>query len=220
MIKINLLTAERKVTKKRAAIFGSAQQMTLACAAILAAGVLFIGWRYMVVQHDDAKLNDDIAAAQKETVRLHSVIVQVEAFEQRKIQLQQRVALIEQLRAEQTGPVHMLDQISRALPPMVWLVEVKQTAGSNEVFIDGRATTITSVSDFVVGLEASGYFKKSVEIVSSTLQTAQTTTPANQGPPVELVAFQLKALFQQPGVGKQVTGAAPPIATAAPKSGN
>ena len=54
--------------------------------------------------------------------------MQVQQFEQRKAQLQQRVALIEQLRKDQTGPVHMLDQISRALPPMLWLTELKQTA--------------------------------------------------------------------------------------------
>ena len=53
---------------------------------------------------------------------------QVQQFEQRKAQLQQRVALIEQLRKDQTGPVHMLDQISRALPPMLWLTELKQGA--------------------------------------------------------------------------------------------
>ena len=41
---------------------------------------------------------------------------EVEQFEAQKQQLQQRVSLIEQLRKGQTGPVHMLDQISRALP--------------------------------------------------------------------------------------------------------
>ena len=41
---------------------------------------------------------------QKETQRLHSIIAQVQQFEQRKAQLQQRVALIEQLRRDQTGP--------------------------------------------------------------------------------------------------------------------
>ena len=39
--------------------------------------------------------------------------------------------LIEQLRNGQTGPVHMLDQISRALPPMLWLTELKQ-AGADD----------------------------------------------------------------------------------------
>ena len=66
----------------------------------------------------------------------------------------------------------MLDQISRALPPMLWLTELKQTPVANEVVIDGRCTTLTGLSDFVGNLEASGYFKRSVEIVSSTTEAA------------------------------------------------
>ena len=106
-------------------------------------------------------LDAEIATAQQETARLHSVITQVQQFEQRKAQLQQRVTLIEQLRREQIGPVHMLDQISRALPPMLWLTEVKQSKGT-ELQIDGRCTALTSLSDFVSNLERSGYFKKSI----------------------------------------------------------
>ena len=69
-------------------------------------------------------------------------MVQVQQFEQRKAQLSQRVTLIEQLRKGQTGPVHMLDQISRSLPPMLWLTELKQ-GGSGEVVVDGRCTTLS-----------------------------------------------------------------------------
>ena len=94
----------------------------------------------------------------------------MQQFEQRKAQLQQRVLLIEQLRKGQTGPVHMLDQISRALPPMLWLTELKQ--GANDVTIDGRCTTLTGISDFVANLEATGYFKRSIEIVSTTAEPA------------------------------------------------
>ena len=72
----------------------------------------------------------------------------MQQFEQRKAQLQQRVVLIEQLRKGQTGPVHMLDQISRALPPMLWLTELKQVGA--DVVIDGHCTTLTGLSDFVV----------------------------------------------------------------------
>jgi Tfp pilus assembly protein PilN len=99
----------------------------------------------------------------------------------------------------------------------VWLTEVKQTPASNEVLIEGRATAITSVSDFVAALEASGYFKRSIEIVSSTTQPIPT-------PPGELVAFQLKALFQPPSAAKTTPGGAPPAAagaaSAATKNGN
>ena len=98
--------------------------------------------------------------------------------------------LIEDLRKGQTGPVHMLDQISRALPPMLWLTEVRQVGG--DVLIDGLSTTQTGVSDFAGNLETSGYFRRSVDIVGTTTQ------PLAQ-PPGELVKFTLRARFQRPG---------------------
>ena len=191
MIRINLLAAEHEKSKKKAVTLGTAgQKLTVGCSLILILAVLFIGWRYWALSRDSNQIDAEIAAAQQETTRLHSVIQQVQQFEQRKAQLQQRVVLIEQLRKGQTGPVHMLDQISKALPPMVWLSELKQNAA--EVTIDGKSTTQTGVSEFVSNLEASGYFKRSVEIVS----TQAESMPA---PPGELVKFTLKATFQQPG---------------------
>ena len=194
MIRINLLAAERDRAKKKAVTLGTVgQKLTIGCSLILVLGGLAIGWRYWTVNHDSAELDKEIAAAQQETTRLHSVIEQVQQFEQRKAQLQQRVVLIEQLRKGHTGPVHMLDQISRALPPMLWLTEVKQTA--TDIVIDGKCTSPIGVSDFVANLEASGYFKRSIDIVS-------TSTEAMPQPPGELIKFSIKAVFQQPGDAK------------------
>jgi type IV pilus assembly protein PilN len=189
MIRINLLAAERDRNKKKAVTLGTVgQKLTIGCSLILILAVLFIGWRYWTLGRESTQLDADISAAQQETQRLHSVIQQVQQFEQRKAQLQQRVGLIEQLRKGQTGPVHMLDQISRALPPMLWLIELKQVGP--DVVIDGRCTTLTGLSEFVSNLEASGYFKRSVEIVNT---TAEGTASG------ELIKFTIKALFQQPG---------------------
>jgi hypothetical protein len=105
MIRINLLAAERDRAKKKAVTLGTVgQKLTIGCSLILVLGGLAIGWRYWTVNHDSAELDKEIAAAQQETTRLHSVIEQVQQFEQRKAQLQQRVVLIEQLRKGQTGP--------------------------------------------------------------------------------------------------------------------
>jgi type IV pilus assembly protein PilN len=194
MIRINLLAAERDRAKKKSVTLGTVgQKLTIGCSLILVLGGLAIGWRYWTVNHDSAELDKEIAAAQQETARLHSVIEQVQQFEQRKAQLQQRVVLIEQLRKGQTGPVHMLDQISRALPPMLWLTELKQTGA--EIVIDGKCTSPIGVSDFVANLEASGYFKRSIDIVS-------TSTEMLTQPPTEVIKFSIKAVFQQPGDAK------------------
>ena len=209
MIRINLLAVEREAKKKKAT-FQAGQKITLACGLILVLTAAVVGWRYWALSRVSNQLDADIASAQDETRRLHGIIQQVQAFEQQKAQLQQRVVLIEQLRKSQTGPVHMLDQLSRSLPPMLWLTSLKQE--DNTITIDGRATNQTSVSDFVANLESSGYFKKSIDIVSSTTETANTNQP-------ETVKFQLKAVFQPPGEpapvpaagrGAAARGAVPP----------
>ena len=199
MIRINLLAVERDRGKKKAVTFGTGQKLTIGCSIILVLALSFIGWRYVVLARESTKLDADITSAQQETTRLHSVIQQVQQFEQRKAQLQQRVVLIEQLRKGQTGPVHMLDQLSRALPPMLWLTQLKQTG--TDVVVDGKCTTLTGLSEFVSNLEASGYFKRSVEIVS----TASDSTNAAAGN--ELIRFTIKAVFQVPG--ETATPAAP-----------
>ena len=204
MIRINLLAAERDRNKKKAVTLGTAgQKLTIGCSLILLLAALFMGWRYWALGHESTRLDEEIAASQQETMRLHSVIQQVQQFEQRKAQLQQRVVLIEQLRKGQTGPVHMLDQISLALPQMLWLTALKQIG--KDVVIDGKCLTLTGLSEFVSNLEASGYFKRSVEIVS-------TTSEAGAPPAGELIKFTIRALFQQPGE-------APPAATAAKTGG-
>ena len=104
----------------------------------------------------------------------------------------------------------MLDQISLALPPSLWLTEMKQTAVPNEVLIDGRSLSITGLSDFVGNLERSGYFQKAVEIVNS-------TTDTNGGPQSEVVKFQIKAVFKGPGESSATAAPAKPGAPGALK---
>ena len=190
MIRINLLAVERDRTRKKAVTFQTGQKLTVGCSLILILAVLFVGWRYWTVTRESAQLDAEITASQQETARLRSIIVQVQQFEQRRAQLQQRVVLIEQLRRGQTGPVHMLDQLSRGLPPMLWLTELKQVG--DDVVVDGKCTALTGLSDFVANLEASGYFKRSIEIVSTLVEPAPPPTG-------ELIRFSIKATFQQPG---------------------
>lgn len=213
MIKINLLATERKVARTKA-VFDPTRQITAVCGGILVLACVAIGWRYWLVVRASAAVDAQIETAQKETQRLHGVITQVQQFEQRKAQLQQRVTLIEQLRKEQIGPVHMLDQISLALPSSLWLTEMKQTATPNEVLIDGRSLSLTGLSDFVGNLERSGFFQKSVEIVNS-------TTDTSGGPQGEVIKFQIKAVFKGPGdveVAKTADATGPKGQTLKPKS--
>ncbi len=187
MIRINLLAVERE-QKKRPSLLAT-QKVAIAGTAILAVAALFLGWRFVSLRQESARVDTEIAAAQLETQRLRTVLKDVQDFEARKQQLQERVALIEELRKGQSGPVRMLDEISRALPDRLWLTTLTQDATG--VKLEGRTTSLTALSDFVGNLEDSGYFARPVEILDSQVENAQEAA--------DVVRFSVKAQFQLPG---------------------
>jgi type IV pilus assembly protein PilN len=183
LIRINLLTVDRERAKRKGK-FQVGQKVTVACSLILVVAALVVNWWFWSLQRDSSDLDQQLADAERETQRLQSVIQQVAQFEARRAQLQQRVTLIEELRKGQTGPVHLLDQISRTLPEAMWLTDLRQAG--NDVTLEGRCTSLNSLSDLVSGLEASNVFERPVEIVDSRVEVATTTTP-------ELIRFSVRA---------------------------
>ncbi len=125
MIRINLLAGARD-RPKRGVEVDLAQKVTIGCSVILVATVVLIGWRFWSLRRDSAQVTQELAAADQELQRLAPVLERVLAFEEQGVQLTERVALIDQLRHGQTGPVRMLDEISRSLPDGLWLLELRQ----------------------------------------------------------------------------------------------
>ncbi len=183
MIRINLLTVDRERTKRKAK-FEVGQKITVGCSLILVVAALVVGWWFWSLQRDSANLDQQIADAERETQRLQSVIQQVAQFEARRAQLQQRVTLIEELRKGQTGPVHLLDHISRSLPESMWLLDLRHA--DRVITLDGRCTSLSALSDFISALEASNLFERPVEIIDSQVEAASATTP-------ELIRFTVRA---------------------------
>ena len=129
----------RARSKKKKATFQSGQKVTHRLQPVLVlTGVVLAGATWPSAS-ESTKLDEDIAKAQTEATRLHAVIQQVQTFEQQKAQLQQRVVLIEQLRQEPDRPVHMLDQVSRSMPPMLWLTNSETGRQTGRSRSTGRA---------------------------------------------------------------------------------
>ena len=189
MIRINLLTTERAVGKKKAASPGvtAAQRVTIGAALILIGTVTTIGWWYWSLHTQSRQLDAEIARAEVEAPQLRAVLASVQKFEAERARLQQRVSLIEQLRRGQTGPVHILDEVSKALPDRLWLVSMGQRG--NDFTLDGRTTSLTALSDFVANLEASSWFQRPVEILDSAV---------NQTPSGDIVSFTIRATSSNP----------------------
>lgn len=164
MIKVNLLAASPGVTAPREWL-PREQRSALGGISILLATALALGgvWYYQHMQR--SAIDTKIAAAETELVRLKEAAALVERTNARKTELAERLALIERLRASKRAPVSLLETISYSMPEGLWLLEMKQAAAT--VQIDGRATSITAVTDFTERLQTSGYFLRPVEIVST-----------------------------------------------------
>ena len=189
MIRINLLAVERSAGKKKASAgVTAAQRVTIGAALIVLSTVVGIGWWFWSLRTESQPLDEDIRRAEVEAQQLRSVLAQVQKFETERARLQQRVTLIEQLRRGQTGPVHVIDEIAKALPERTWLYEMAQKG--NDVTLAGMTTSNMGVSDFVANLEASGWFKKPVDIVG----TKAETDPKSG----ELVDFTIKGTINNP----------------------
>jgi type IV pilus assembly protein PilN len=214
VIRINLLGVERQKTKK-AIVFDVAQRVTLACSLIVVVAALLIGWWYWSINEESTRLDAEIVAATKEAARLQSLLVEVRQFEARRGQLQQRVALIDQLRRGQSIPVQLLDHVSRSLPEMLWLTEMVQDG--NAIVISGRSTTLISLSDFVGNLGRSPLLLRPIEIVKSQVESVS-PKGAQAGQSVELITFEVKAQIAAPGApgapGAAAAGAAASLAVA------
>ena len=165
MIRINLLAAERPTHKKKA-VAGppGALQAYLVVGGLVGLTLLGCAAAWWLKSSALATLDGQIADATKRQQALQVIKVKVEGFERKKALLDAKVELIERLKAQQSGPVHMLDEISKALPEFVWLTSIEETGGTLKLV--GETNGLTSVADFISNLQRSGWFPR-VDLVDS-----------------------------------------------------
>ena len=101
-------------------------------------------------------LDTRIAADEKRQRDLQAIAAQVAQFQQKKAILENKVLVIEQLRLAQKSPVHMLDEISKALPDYVWLTTLDETQGN--LRFAGQSNSLAAVADYISALQRSGWF--------------------------------------------------------------
>jgi type IV pilus assembly protein PilN len=184
---------------------------------ILVIAALGIGWWFWSLRQESSQLDQEMTAAEQESARLRVLLVEVQQFEQQRAQLQQRVALIRQLRSGQSIPVQLLDHVSRSVPDMLWLASLVQDG--QQVTIEGRSTTLIALSDFVGNLGNTELLQKPIEIVNSQVQPA--TGAGLQATP-ELIQFTVRAQItpsEQPEPAPAGRGAAAGRAGAARGAG-
>ncbi len=156
MIKINLLSEGKRSVRKSKPAAGAGRlegkdigQWLLVLGLLVGVGALAINW-WLLTKTVDEK-TAAVATAQREVDSLASVIKEVEDYKAKKSELERKIGVINDLKANQQGPVRVMDYISRALPELLWLDRLKMTADAIE--IEGRAFNTNAVANFIENLD-------------------------------------------------------------------
>jgi type IV pilus assembly protein PilN len=172
MIRINLLGSPKPKGKKGPAIsmpsfeFGNlGGPIVQVTAVLLIAGAINAGYWY---QLDREKKSIEVQArlAEQKNRELADIKVKYLARQKQAEAYKHRVDVIDQLRANQTGPVSLLSMIADTVngTEAVWLNSMQDT-GKN-VAIDGTALSSDAVANLISNLQKTGFFSN-IEIKES-----------------------------------------------------
>jgi len=173
MIKVNLLASTPGAAPKRALIPAEQRSALLGLGMLVLTAVGVGGWYYHL-SGIKADIDRKINAADAQLVRLKDAAKLVDRVNARKTELTQRLDVIQRLQGAKRAPVTLLETLSTSLPDGLWLLEVKQTG--TFVQIDGRALSLTAVTDFAERIQNSGVFQRPVEILTTNTESVEETT--------------------------------------------
>ena len=184
MIRINLLPVRAAQKKERL----RGQLVVLVLSIVLVLAACFAAYMSLSVRIDDVRA--DIEQKQQEAVQLRKAIGEVGRFKKKQEELRGKLEVLNQLKENRSGPVRLLDELSKAIPSRVWIDSFSESNGN--IRISGIGLNEETVADFLQKLEASPYYQ-GIE-----LQVIEKAT--NSGRQVE--RFSVKARVEKPSDNK------------------
>ena len=181
MIKINLLGAPR-ATKVKKASQAQTQLMLGGVILLISLGVTFYGWHWLDSKITEKK--DEKSRKEKELAQLKEKVKEVESLESIKKELEEKVKIIDTLKRNQSGPVHLLDELSKNLPERVWLISLSEQNG--QVDLDGKAMSNAELVSFYSNLTHTPLFSN-VQLIESRSAMESNT---------EVFSFKMKFQFK------------------------
>lgn len=165
MIKINLLAeGKRPIISRKAKApllqISEANAANWAFGGLAVLGVLLaVGWYFWLGAKIDRKQNE-INVAQREVNELQQVIQEVQQYEEKLRELNRKVEVITTLKDNQRGPVVIMDEVSRALPELMWLTNMDVTP--TNINFRGTAFNMSAVANFIDNLDRVEAFREPV----------------------------------------------------------
>lgn len=165
MIKINLVREGRAVrgagapaAAAAAGAAGGTRINNILIGAFAALGLITALGYWFLQKRELTQRQEIVAQRQAEADKLEAIIKEVEDYQKRKDNLQQRIDLINQLKQNQKGPVRILDQLSRDLPDLVWLDTMRISGG--RVNLTGKGLNPNAIALFIENVKNDPYFEE------------------------------------------------------------
>ena len=152
MIRINLLP-HREIRRKR-----QQQHFFIMLGAVAAIGIavwFVVSYVYLAGELSDQQARNNYL--QNEIVSLDKQIAEINKLKEQTAALLERKRVVEDLQANRSEVVHLLDQLVRQLPDGLYLRAVKQTA--TRVTINGYTQSQARVSTLMRNLESSPFLE-------------------------------------------------------------
>jgi type IV pilus assembly protein PilN len=157
MIKINLLSEGKRPAAVRKAKVPAALKLEgqdvgqwMLLLGVVVWALVFGALLWLQNSKLEAK-REEVRKAQDEVAALATVIKEVEDYKAMKAELERKIGIINDLKANQRGPVRVMDYVSRALPELLWLDRMR--VSGDTIYISGRAFNTNAVANFIENLD-------------------------------------------------------------------
>lgn len=156
MIKINLIGESKRpaAVRKRRPLSAGVSRENLGnwlLVAGLLLGLLPTLGEWLLLRSTLSDRKEQAKVLKAEYDELKPIIDEVEAFEARNAELERKIDVIQDLKLKQYGPVRVMDQVSRALPELIWLS--RMDVDRSTIRIVGQASNENAVANFIENLD-------------------------------------------------------------------
>ncbi len=187
MLRINLLPIRqlRKRTKARNQLLAFFLIFLVVLALLGGAGVLLAA--------KITELNEDIARKNEEIKSFDAVVKQIAELEKKRLDLNRKIRIINQLKTDSSLTVHILDDVASIIDnKRMWITSFKQSGGS--LALSGYALDNKTIAEFMENLDQNSTYVNGVNLSNTSLKNISGNS---------LKSFSITASVSSPQVPEQ-----------------
>ena len=163
MLRINLLPVRqlKKIAKARNQLLVFFLVFCVVLALLGATGVLLAA--------KITELNEDIVAKTNEKKSFDKVVQEIAELEKRRLDLNNKIKIINQLKTDSSLTVHVLDDVAQIIDnKRMWITSFKQNGGS--LALSGYALDNKTIAEFMDNLKLDSEYVNGVRLSNTSLK--------------------------------------------------